>query len=237
MTNTEEPVKTKWPSSAKWMVGLGILIFLCSISFLIYLKYFHDDLVLKNLKNRYFTDKEMTHLRNVGEMEILGAVGPAEKMLFIRDFTVGKNSDLLLKIGSSRLNGYVLFKTDRPLLYIAYGTDCQGHYQYSLMTAAEVKSPELLLKPAVKSNTSNNDQENNPYLEKMPIFYVNDIKVARASYMFNEYKELQVVKDGSEEQMLDIALCLEGGKKALIPNQINENITPAESDSFSFSLD
>ncbi|MCP0917794.1 hypothetical protein MUB04_14760 [Acinetobacter indicus] len=199
----------------------GVLV-ATGIGFYAYSNMFVDERAYKQIKAQHFDNDEMREAKSLDGLEVIAAISPKEKLAMLDGLTQAKASELVLKIGQSDINAVAIFKTPHPFLHLAYGTNCAGHYKYTFVTPARVASPELLMKPAVLANVNPEDRTKNPYIEKMPIIYTDQLYESRVSYIFHEKDNMNPIQEGSEEEMLDISLCLEGGKDELYFNPINE---------------
>lgn len=206
----------------------GVLI-ATGIGLYAYSNAYVDERALKQIKEQHFSNDEMREAKSLSGLEVIAAISPKEKLALLDGLTQAKASELVLKVGQSDINAVAIFKTPHPFLHLAYGTNCAGHYKYTFVTPARVSSPELLMKPAVLANVNPEDREKNPFIEKMPIIYTDELYESRVSYIFHEKDNMFPIQQGSEEELLDISLCLEGGKDELHFNPINEeNVTKKE---------
>lgn len=199
----------------------GVLI-ATGVGFYAYSNMFADERALKMIKEQHFDNDEMRNAKTLNGLEVIAAISPKEKLAMLDGLTQAKAGELVLKIGQSDINAVAIFKTPHPFLHLAYGTNCAGHYKYTFVTPARVSSPELLMKPAVIANVNPEDRAANPYIDKMPIIYTDELYESRVSFIFHAKNNMLPIQQGSEEEMLDISLCLEGGKDELYFNPINE---------------
>lgn len=231
-SNSENNHKAKQADSSfiyKLVYSVCGVLVTAGIGFYAYSNMFVDERALKQIKQQHFNNEEMREAKSLNGLQVIAAISPKEKLAMLDGLTQAKASELVLKIGQSDINAVAIFKTPHPFLHLAYGTNCAGHYKYTFVTPARVTSPELLMKPAVIANVHPEDQAKNPYLDKMPIIYTDKLYESRVSYIFHEKDNMYPIKQGSEEEVLDISLCLEGGKDELYFKPINEeNVTQKE---------
>lgn len=238
MTNSSSPNQQseKDKSSKKVLpliiYGVSGLLILITIAVLVYQKIYGTDIAINKVKHTHFNNDSMTQAVNLDELEVVAAISPKEKLALLDGLTQIKAGELVLKLGESDINAVAVFKTQNPLLYLAYGTNCAGHYKYSFMTPARASSPELLLKPAVISSVLEEDRKANKFLSLMPIMFTSDLYESRASYIFHDGGEMNPVEQGSEEELLDISLCLEGGKYDTNLNEVNEDSVSQKANMF-----
>lgn len=214
-------VKRKF-SFTKLFYSVCSLVVLGSLGGYGYVHYYGDQLELSKIKSQHFTSDALTDAKTLDGLEVVAAISPKEKLALLDGLTQAKATELVLKLGETDINGVVLFKTPHPLLYLAYGTNCAGQYKYSFVTPAQASSAELLLKPPLKANVLKEQASKNPFINSMPIVYTNQLYESRISYFFHTEEPMHDVKEDSEEEMLDISVCLEGGKFEVQPNVINE---------------
>lgn len=200
----------------------GVLL-ATGLGFYAYTNMFADERALKMIKAQHFDNDEMRDAKTLDGLEVIAAISPKEKLAMLDGLTQAKAGELVLKLGQSDINAVAIFKTPHPFLHLAYGTNCAGHYKYTFVTPARVASPELLMKPAVVANVNPEDRAANPYIDKMPIIYTDELYESRVSFLFHAKDNMFPIQQGSEEEVLDISLCLEGGKDELYFNPINED--------------
>lgn len=243
MTNSssidQQPEKDKRSKKLIPLIIYGVsgLLILITIAVLIYQKIYGTEMEINKVKKIHFNNSEMTEAVRLNELEVVAAISPKEKLALLDGLTQIKAGELVLKLGESDINAVAVFKTANPLLYLAYGTNCAGHYKYTFMTPGRASSPELLLKPAVLSSLLAEDRDANKFLPLMPIMFTNELYESRASYIFHDGGEMHPVQDGSEEELLDISLCLEGGKFDTNPNEVNEDSISKKADIFANEIE
>jgi hypothetical protein len=213
------------------------LLLLITLVVVLYHKFYATDIAIDKVRSAHFSSSEMTEAKNLNGLEVVAALNPKEKLALLDGLTQIKAGELVLKLGESDINAVAIFKTENPLLYLAYGTNCAGHYKYTLMTPARASSPELLLKPAVVSSVLEEDRKANKFIPLMPIMFTNELYESRASYIFHDGGSMHPVKEGSEEELLDISLCLEGGKKDMPSNTIDEDAITQKTSMFSDEIE
>lgn len=203
--------------------GVSISLILITIATFFYQKIYATDIAINQVKSTHFKSDEMTQATHLDGLTVVAAINPKEKLALLDGLTQIQAGELVLKLGESDINAVAIFKTENPYLYLAYGTNCAGHYKYTFMTPARASSPELLLKPAVEKSVHEEDRKFNKFISLMPIMFTNELYESRASYLFHDGGIMYPVIDGSEEEVLDISLCLEGGKFDMDFNKVNED--------------